>query len=1744
MSGVLSPPPQPVDAVVEAPEPEFGPATPVENVPGPQSDPPPIERMEPSLNIESDVDDPLASIIVQPPEPEDPNAVVSPFESEDGDGEIELVLKGALKARDGPDLAATLKSAVEGMSNADWRGALSKLLKAGLEIKARPYLDSQTFANLVVIFEAALRCVLEKNDMQNASVYLRMVDKYYRSEAGDKRHYLSEESAISSCPIWKSLPFWEGTVFEAIADERNKLAPISSQGRIADMDSQQVRDKEDEERRIGFMQVQLIMTQMLAFGSVPLGAVVAFREKMEMLEVVKPVAPGGDDSLDHLNTLDRVLQDAAYKEVTEEWPKGMTAQDWATSQYNTDETPIRDEFNFSVAEQDYGLFCKQRVFMTTRIDPAVQTKVKEQWEAWHEAHAADPELRVGDRLARSGIPHDMRAKTWLALTSKPTAELRSYRGGMSYAEHKGQLADESSPGRSPDLRQWEKIIDQDLHRTFPGHPIIDSADGSAMLRRVLVSYANRNRDIGYCQSMNFIAAALLVATNDEEESFWLLALLEERVLKEYHSRHMLGCRTDCRMLMKLAHQYLPNVFLHLESNQIIPEVAFIHWFLCVFINALPFGTTMAVWDWLLAQTRERCVASGRSKPIHVTFGEGPIGLQFKKQAEPDLEPNPQLLTIGKLAPTGQAKLCGLLEPGLTLTKVSGKDVTKLSYNKTMLLMKNTPRPIVLVFEEVRPPDTELLLRVALASLKIMELPLMAAQNSQEVNHVMRSAMAQIFDAEELLETAANPNWKIDAAQRDEVRREIIAEQESVDINRQNSKAKAEDRRIVAKASNHLAEVHLKKGWIDPKTIVREPDAQAAENEKVMRPSGIRSLGQRCVARLLNGDVVGGTLFLTSYRLAFIGCTIPASPTVAGGAEAARAAAAAARAVESTTPPSKVPPVFIEVPLQCIESTNVKKTIRLANGYDLSAPTLKIVCKDARRIYFIVDSTLANLLQILEQQSDDTLENERAVLQGKFRTSLKEPKSSSLFKMMGGVTDDDQTSPEEQDLMAFREGVEAVRQRQLSVGSFPFQAGPSDCRWDDERGAYIFSPHDYDIEGPEAEFRRQGALAAVKPKGQPGEGEVLWRHTTLNESYVLGPTYPSYLLVPRPCSDQEVQQVAKFRSKARLPALSWFDGINHGDSEPTFAAIVRCAQPLVGITGKKSPYDERLFHMIAEANPTRQPLFLADARPWMNALANKGKSGGYEDISHYEGRATDGGKDIGKPDLTFMNIDNIHVMRDSLKKMHQLMTSSRRNFREPARRKEIFDAGWLTHVGRVLGGTRRIVQETLKGRSTIVHCSDGWDRTAQLCAMSEICLDPYYRTFDGFRVVVAREWHSFGHKMKDRIWGEKLTERSPIFFQFFDCVHQLMFEYPRAFEFNEWYILSLLDAMYCNGYSNFRFNTERESYEAKLSGQNVEYWAIADGDNRAQFVNDRYDTTFTGKTTRPRPRVLTPPRIARVWVNYFNRYIEEPTAGSLTLCSTRPTASNHTLESIATQQPANAWRRKQLQEPPCKFNGWLWQNSYTGDKLRYYCFYPSQGTQDEPGEASLVYFDEEDTGSFVPKGVISLPDGMFTVQELTQDQRIDRWPFTLTVVSGQSENSPLFQAGSSEEQMMWIETFKRETRQLGTGGKVDRSRPLVKAPPVHQKLARGKTPGTPRATLGENMLSFTLYKGQFGFGVNVSDVGVVLDTRLYAEEAGIRKGHIIAAINDKAVASKADVQTYAHLLLGNKRAVLIWLCPGP
>lgn len=79
---------------------------------------------------------------------------------------------------------------------------------------------------------------------------------------------------------------------------------------------------------------------------------------------------------------------------------------------------------------------------------------------------------------------------------------------------------------------------------------------------------------------------------------------------------------------------------------------------------------------------------------------------------------------------------------------------------------------------------------------------------------------------------------------------------------------------------------------------------------------------------------------------------------------------------------------------------------------------------------------------------------------------------------------------------------------------------------------------------------------------------------------------------------------------------------------------------------------------------------------------------------------------------------------------------------------------------------------------------------------------------GFQVLIEREWLDFGHKFADRcgqgVGSEDANERCPVFLQWLDCLHQLINQFPTAFEFNLTFLVRALK--YCTSYHLYHIIT--------------------------------------------------------------------------------------------------------------------------------------------------------------------------------------------------------------------------------------------------------------------------------------------------------------------------------------------------
>uniref|UniRef100_A0A8C9TA11 phosphatidylinositol-3,5-bisphosphate 3-phosphatase n=1 Tax=Scleropages formosus TaxID=113540 RepID=A0A8C9TA11_SCLFO len=365
----------------------------------------------------------------------------------------------------------------------------------------------------------------------------------------------------------------------------------------------------------------------------------------------------------------------------------------------------------------------------------------------------------------------------------------------------------------------------------------------------------------------------------------------------------------------------------------------------------------------------------------------------------------------------------------------------------------------------------------------------------------------------------------------------------------------------------------------------------------------------------------------------------------------------------------------------------------------------------------------------------------------------------------------------------------------------------------------------------------------------------WRITKINKKYRLCSSYPEQLLVPAWVTDTELESVATFRSWKRFPAVVY----RH---QSTGAVISRCAQPEVSWWGWRSADDEHLIQSIARActmdtgsrstessNVAQlsavyfgqlypgsylcdlhvQKLLILDARSYAAAVANRAKGGGCEYPEYYP-----------NCEVVFMGMANIHSIRRSFHSLRLLCTQ----MPDPTNWLSALEGTkWLQHLSLLIKAALLVANAVDRDhRPVLVHCSDGWDRTPQIVALSKILLDPYYRTIEGFQVLVEMEWLDFGHKFADRCghgenW-EDINERCPVFMQWLDSVHQLQRQFPCCFEFNEAFLVKLVQHTYSCLFGTFLCNSRREREERRIQERTCSVWSLLRPNNPA-FHNVLY-----------------------------------------------------------------------------------------------------------------------------------------------------------------------------------------------------------------------------------------------------------------------------------------------------------------
>ena len=407
---------------------------------------------------------------------------------------------------------------------------------------------------------------------------------------------------------------------------------------------------------------------------------------------------------------------------------------------------------------------------------------------------------------------------------------------------------------------------------------------------------------------------------------------------------------------------------------------------------------------------------------------------------------------------------------------------------------------------------------------------------------------------------------------------------------------------------------------------------------------------------------------------------------------------------------------------------------------------------------------------------------------------------------------------------------------------------------------------YDLE---KEFKRQGLTF---------NDSCPFKISSINKGFRYIATYPELLIEPKNINDKTLIDASYYRNLGRIPTLSYYYNNLADDKgkKKLISGIWLSSDCKVGFFNNKNDQD---INLINEIQNLGNKLFIYDARSKKHANANKIIGGGYENVDNYQL------KNKKKPELIFCNIGNVDDAQKALNNL-QIIFNDENLLINTKFLSQLEKSEWPYFICTILKRSREISQLVSKGNNVLIHCTKGWDRTPQLVAISEILLDPYYRTFEGFAVLIEKDFLSFGHqfarrnglvdikeekpdKKKDKKKDdedEKEEKPAPIFLQFLDCVYQLILQFPSEFEFNSEYLLFIAKNYNVNIFGTFLFDNEKERNAKKAQINTASIWTYLLGieENKAKYANASFKKDNAKRILKPNYALYK----YKLWKEYF------------------------------------------------------------------------------------------------------------------------------------------------------------------------------------------------------------------------------------------------------------------------------------
>ncbi|XP_063627286.1 myotubularin-related protein 10-B [Cydia splendana] len=302
----------------------------------------------------------------------------------------------------------------------------------------------------------------------------------------------------------------------------------------------------------------------------------------------------------------------------------------------------------------------------------------------------------------------------------------------------------------------------------------------------------------------------------------------------------------------------------------------------------------------------------------------------------------------------------------------------------------------------------------------------------------------------------------------------------------------------------------------------------------------------------------------------------------------------------------------------------------------------------------------------------------------------------------------------------------------------------------------------------------------------------WRITCINgtsDAFML--TAGETLIVPSSVLDYNLMESARHFRSGRVPVWVW--GRSAG------AALLRSAELLP--TEQAATAESVLLEQVRRSHPKLTP----------------------PHVIYLCGNSFQQPSNAASPSSALTPLPTLGALQASYKKLVELCTPTTLGgfWVQDSQYYSLMEASrWLRHVGSCVAFADSAAKHLADNVTVVLQEGDGVDYCAVVSCLTQLLLDPHFRTISGFQSLIQKEWVALGHPFCDRFGlprpgnpkdskDTSAAQTAPVFLLFLDCTWQLLQQFPDKFQFSETYLTTLWDCAHNHLFDTFLFNCPRD-----------------------------------------------------------------------------------------------------------------------------------------------------------------------------------------------------------------------------------------------------------------------------------------------------------------------------------------------